>query len=61
MCESVEAAEVFPSEPDGFGVNETMENCLITGCENALYAILDTGFNGKSLCSFEWLGNYEKN
>ena len=60
VCESVEAAEVFPSEPDGFGINETMENCLITGCENAPYAILDTGFNGRSLCSHEWLKCYEK-
>ena len=60
MCESVGAAEVFPSGSGEFEINETIENCLITGCENVLYAILDTGFNGKSLCSMEWLKSYEK-
>ena len=60
VCESVEVAEVFPSDSGQFEINETIENCLITGCENVLYAILDTGFNGRSLCSIEWLKSYEK-
>ena len=61
VCESVGAAEVFPSGSGEFEINETIENFLITGCENVLYAILDTVFSGRSLCSMEWLKSYEKN